>query len=77
MPPRFLQLVTSPEAIRVHNVCTGSAETHPELGRLSFKHGPEETVNVVADYLEAPTRRDCAPAFRSETGPVPPDTRRG
>jgi AcrR family transcriptional regulator len=53
---RFLQLVTSPEAIRVHNVCTGSAETHPELGRLFFKHGPEETVNVVADYLEAQDR---------------------
>lgn len=50
---RFLQLATSPEAIRVHNVCTGSAETHPELGRLFFKYGPEETVNVVAGYLEA------------------------
>lgn len=53
---RFLLLVTSPEAIRVHNVCTGSAETHPELGRLFFKYGPEETVNVVAGYLEAQAR---------------------
>jgi AcrR family transcriptional regulator len=53
---RFLQLVTSPEAIRVHNVCTGSAEAHPELGRLFFKHGPEETVDIVADYLEAQVR---------------------
>jgi AcrR family transcriptional regulator len=53
---RFLHLVTSPEAIRVHNVCTGSAETHPELGRLFFKHGPLETVDVVAGYLEAQAR---------------------
>lgn len=53
---RFLQLVTSPEAIRVHNVCTGSAETHPELGRLFFKHGPKETVDVVAEYLGAQAR---------------------
>ena len=53
---RFVQLVTSPEAIRVHNVCTGSAETHPELGRLFFRHGPLETVDVVAGYLEAQAR---------------------
>lgn len=53
---RFVQLVTSPEAIRVHNVCTGSAETHPELGRLFFRHGPLETVEVVAGYLEGQAR---------------------
>ena len=53
---RFLSLATSPEAIRVHNVCTGSAETHPELGRLFFRHGPLETVDVVSDYLESQVR---------------------
>ena len=53
---RFVQLLTSPEAISVHNLCTGSAETHPELGRQFFKYGPLESVTVVANYLEAQTR---------------------
>ena len=53
---RFLQLVTSPEAIRVHNVCTGSAETHPALGQLYFRYGPEETVDAVSGYLAAQVR---------------------
>lgn len=50
---RFLQLITSPEATRVHAVCTGSADTHPELGQIYFEHGPLQTVEAVATYLEA------------------------
>lgn len=38
--------------LRVNAICTVNAETHPELGRLFFEHGPEQTVGVVADYLE-------------------------
>jgi AcrR family transcriptional regulator len=53
---RFLQLVTSPEAMRVYALCTVNADSHPELGRLFFRHGPEETVDVVADYLAAQAR---------------------
>ena len=49
---RFMGLVTSPEAVRVNCVCTASAETYPELGRLFFVHGPRQTVEVVGDYLE-------------------------
>ena len=48
---RFLGLVTSEEAIRVHAVCSVNRESHPELGRLFFENGPLETVRVVADYL--------------------------
>ena len=60
---RFLQLITSPEATRVHAVCTGSAETHPELGRIYFEQGPLQTVEAVAGYLEA---QDRAGALRVE-----------
>ena len=50
---RFMQLITSPEATRVHAVCTGSAETHPELGRIYFEQGPLQAVEAVARYLAA------------------------
>lgn len=48
---QFMALVTSPEATRVHAVCTVSSDTHPELGRLFFTHGPQQAVDVVAQYL--------------------------
>ena len=50
---RFLNLITSPEAVRVYALCTGSAETHPELGRLFFEHGPLQTKQAVEEYLAA------------------------
>lgn len=53
MGHQFVALLTSPESVRVHCVCTSSAETHPELGRLFFEHGPQHAVQVVADYLKA------------------------
>ena len=55
---RFVSLLTSPEAVRVHCVCTSSAETYPELGRLFFEHGPLQTVEVVANYLSAQHQRN-------------------
>ena len=57
MGRRFVGLITSREAVRVHCVCTASAETHPELGRIFFEHGPEQTVDVVSDYLARENRR--------------------
>lgn len=53
---RFVELVTSPEATRVYALCTGKAETHPELGRLFFEHGPLQTKRAVAGYLAAQDR---------------------
>ena len=53
---RFLTLMTSPEAVGVHAVCTGSAETHPDLGEVYFKRGPLDTVAAIAAYLEAQDR---------------------
>lgn len=48
---RFVRMVTSSEAVRLNCVCIGSAETHPELARLIFEHGPAQTVVMIADYL--------------------------
>lgn len=48
----FLKLMMSREALRVYAVCTASADTHPELGTLFFKHGPLRTVEVLAKYLQ-------------------------
>ena len=53
---RFLQLVDSPEALRVHGICMANAESHPELGELYFEHGPLETVRATQAYLEAQVR---------------------
>jgi len=50
---RFLDLINSPEAVAVHAICTGSAESHPELGQVYFKRGPLATVNAVSNYLAA------------------------
>lgn len=50
---QFLELVTSPEATRVHAVCTSSSESHPELGHLFFKHGPKQAVEALTRYLTA------------------------
>lgn len=55
---RFVGLLTSPEAVRVHCVCTSNADTYPELGRLFFEHGPLQTVQVVAGYLADQHRRN-------------------
>ena len=52
----FIELLTSPGATRVYAVCTGSAETRPELGRLFFRHGPQQTVEALARYLAAQHR---------------------
>lgn len=50
---QFMNLVTSPEATRVHAVCTSSTETHPELGHLFFSHGPKQAVAALNRYLTA------------------------
>jgi TetR/AcrR family transcriptional repressor of mexJK operon len=60
---RFLKLITSREATRVHAVCTGSVETHPELGRIYFEQGPVQTAEAVAAYLAA---QDLAGTLRIE-----------
>lgn len=55
---RLMRLLTSPEAVRVHCVCTASADTYPQLGRLFFEHGPLKTVDVLARYLQAQNERN-------------------
>jgi len=48
---RFVDLVKSPEALRVYAICTGSADTHPRIAELFYTHGPRKTVDVLAAYL--------------------------
>lgn len=52
----FIELITSPEAVSVHAICTISADSHPELGQAYFERGPLNTVQAVADYLAAQHR---------------------
>lgn len=52
----FIELITSPEAVSVHAICTISADSHPELGKAYFERGPLATVRAVADYLAAQHR---------------------
>jgi AcrR family transcriptional regulator len=53
---RFVQLVTSEEAVYVHALCSISRDTHPELGHVYYKNGPKQTIDVVTDYLAAQHR---------------------
>ncbi|NRB70683.1 MAG: TetR/AcrR family transcriptional regulator [Xanthomonadales bacterium] len=53
---RFVDLVTSPEALRVYAICTNSADSHPRLAELFYRHGPMATVAVLEGYLAAQHR---------------------
>lgn len=50
---RFATLLLGDDAKRVNAICTSCADTHPELGRLFFEHGPCQAQRAVADYLAA------------------------
>ncbi|MEE4172912.1 MAG: TetR/AcrR family transcriptional regulator [Xanthomonadales bacterium] len=53
---QFVDLVKSPEALRVYAICTNSTESHPRISELFYRHGPLKTVEVLADYLQAQHR---------------------
>lgn len=48
---RFLDLVQSPEAVRVMQIVTGEAARFPELGRTYFEAGPARARAAVGGYL--------------------------
>ncbi|KAA9132726.1 TetR/AcrR family transcriptional regulator [Marinihelvus fidelis] len=53
---RFATLLLGDDAKQINAICTSCADSHPELGRLFFQHGPCQAKRAVADYLAAQDR---------------------
>lgn len=53
----FLRKVTSPEAIRLHQLVVGEASRFPEIGRIFYDRAPRMTHRLLADYLDAAMAR--------------------
>jgi len=47
----FVELVKSPEALRIYAICTNSPGSHPRIAELFYLHGPKKTVDVLSAYL--------------------------
>ncbi len=48
---KFVDLLKSPEALRIYAICTSSTGSHPRISELFYRYGPKKTVDVFADYL--------------------------
>jgi TetR/AcrR family transcriptional regulator, mexJK operon transcriptional repressor len=62
----FLELITSPQAIRILNVLMAEAPGTPELAKSYFEAGPEQTRSMLTRYFARPDvrvqlRDDVAP----------------
>ncbi len=64
---RFLDLISSPEAVRVQQIVDGEAARFPELAQLYFESGPQRTIEAAERLFAAAVRagqlRDEGPAF--------------
>ncbi|MCW9052774.1 MAG: TetR/AcrR family transcriptional regulator [Motiliproteus sp.] len=49
---RFVDLILSEDVVRVHRVCVSQAVAYPEVARLFYKAGPQQTISEVARVLE-------------------------
>jgi TetR/AcrR family transcriptional regulator, mexJK operon transcriptional repressor len=47
----FVDLILSPQAVRMEQIITGEAPRFPEVARIFHEAGPQRTINVVARYL--------------------------
>jgi TetR/AcrR family transcriptional repressor of mexJK operon len=47
----FVDLILSPEAVRMEQIITGEAPRFPEVARIFHEAGPQRTIAVVARYL--------------------------
>jgi TetR/AcrR family transcriptional repressor of mexJK operon len=47
----FVDLILSPEAVRMEQIITGEAPRFPEVARIFHEAGPQRTIDVVARYL--------------------------
>lgn len=67
MARRFVDLVWSPEAVKIHQTVSGEAKRFPEVAQLYFQAGPEHTIAMFVAYFERAARRGIArvedPAF--------------
>ncbi|NYZ17369.1 TetR/AcrR family transcriptional regulator [Azospirillum sp. RWY-5-1] len=49
---RFVDLIWSPEAVRVYQLVVGDAARFPEIARIFFEHGPTKGRAAVVTYLQ-------------------------
>jgi TetR/AcrR family transcriptional repressor of mexJK operon len=54
---RFVDLIWSPEAVRVEQIVTAEAARFPEVAETFLREGPERVMAQVADYLASATAR--------------------
>jgi TetR/AcrR family transcriptional repressor of mexJK operon len=54
---RFLDLILSPEAVRMEQIITGEAPRFPEVARLFHDAGPQKVRDAVARYFAEATAR--------------------
>lgn len=57
---RFVELIWSPEAIRIHQTVTGEAARFPEVARLFFEAGPDKAIAAVVGYFARAAERGLA-----------------
>jgi TetR/AcrR family transcriptional regulator, mexJK operon transcriptional repressor len=53
----FVDLILSPEAVRMEQIITGEAPRFPEVARIFHEAGPQRTIAVVARYLSEANAR--------------------
>lgn len=54
---RFLDLILSPQAVRLEQIITGEAPRFPEIARIFYEAGPKRVTSAVAEYLDAAQSR--------------------
>jgi TetR/AcrR family transcriptional repressor of mexJK operon len=53
----YMRKVTSPQAIRLHQLVVGEASRFPEVGRIFHDRAPRMTHRLLADYLDGAMTR--------------------
>jgi TetR/AcrR family transcriptional regulator, mexJK operon transcriptional repressor len=57
----FVELIWSPEAVRIERIITGEAGNFPEVAEMFYRSGPLRLTNAIAQYLaEAAARGEVA-----------------
>lgn len=59
---RFLDLMMDSHVVSMFRVVIGASASHPELGALFYRSGPERTVNALAGLLDRYATRGAFPA---------------
>ena len=48
---RFMELLMDPHVVSMFRVVIGTAASHPEIGALFYRNGPERTIKALANLL--------------------------